>query len=193
MLRQDIIERLSSFQPSESQSQLELLYSCFAFKNDPVYERIKIQTWLQGCIESLYYRPNKYCLILVGSQGIGKTEFFRYISPNKNWALNTWELSKAQDSCHEFFFVCLDESLSYYSKVKQMRSLCQNQEYVIFDGDFPVSEKRIASYCGTTNEWSHPDCKWDLVVEIEKIDFQKFNSIDKNLLWSELFYKFKLK
>lgn len=174
--------------------ELERLYSCFTFKNDPAYERIKLQTWFQGCIESLFYRPNKYCLVLSGKQGIGKTEFFRRISPNKNWLTQSSNIRDMEKLCMDFLFVMVDEELYSYSKVKQMRTLCQSQNFVIYDGDeFPECDKRLASYCGTVNEWPHPSCKWDLVIEIESIDWQMFNSIDKNLLWSELFHKFKLR
>lgn len=195
MLRQDIISQFNEGYTGALYSPYEDMLGCFTFKGDPAYEVIKLNTWFQGCIESLFYKPNKYCLILKGEQGIGKTKFFKDISPKQNWIGFMTNMNGIQVLSRSFFMLCLDEELEYYSKVKQMRSLCQSQEFVLLDdlANHPATDKRLASYCATVKEWNHPVAKSDLVIDIESINFQLLAAIDKDLLWSELFHKYKLK
>jgi len=49
----------------------------------------------------------------------------------------------------------------------------------------------LASYCCATNKWSFPQRKNFIIVPVKKINFELFNSINKELLWIEIFNKFK--
>lgn len=193
MLREDIIMHLRSVNTLSNYDVIQDFFGAIEFNDEAVYEQTKILKWMEGCIRSLFYSPNKYCLILVGEQGIGKSEFLRYLSARKNWYGEFASLSQAQNLSRDFFILCVGNELEKYSKVKQMRSLCMNQEFVILNEftNEPVAEKRLASYCASMQEWNHPEAKTDLIIKIKSIDFKKLNAIDRNLLWATLFKMFK--
>jgi hypothetical protein len=192
MIRDNIISHLESVR-SES-GTLQQFFNCIEFEDDAVLHTSKMTTWFKGCIESLYYVPNRNCLILTGTQGIGKSELLRYLSPKRNWFGEFSSLTQAQQMSKDFFIVCVDGELEKYSKVKQMRSLCMSQEFVVLNEytNYPMAEKRLASYCATLQEWTHPTAKSDFIIPIRSIDFGRMNKIDRNKMWSELHQSYKI-
>lgn len=191
MIREEIISHLRS--SKSANGFIQDFFSCIEFDELDQMAESKFTKWLAGCIESIFYSPNKNCLILRGEQGIGKSELLRYLCPRRTWLGEFYSLQQAQKMSHEYFIVYVGEELNQYSKVKQMRSMCMNQEFFVLDEytEQPKAEKRLASYCATVQEWNHPVAKTDFIVHIKSIDFKKLNSIDRNLLWSELFHKYK--
>lgn len=195
MIRENIISHLENINIRNSKlDTVQQFFNCIEFTDDRIKETSKILTWFKGCISSLYYILNKNCLILTGEQGIGKSELLRYLSPKRHWFAEFSSLSLAQQMSRDFFIVCVDGELEKYSKVKQMRSLCMSQEFIILNEytNYPMAEKRLASYCATLQDWTHPVAKSDLIVNIKSIDFKAINSIDKNQMWAELHQSFKI-
>lgn len=191
-LREEIISKLnySAF----SVGQIDIFHD--SIKTDAI-GHANIDMWLKGCIESLFYRPNKYCLVFCGSEHqyyyiqliegiISESGFLTCLGTNST---SDCELYSRQIFCINF------SDLEYYSKVKQISSLCEQDGFICTSGtidDWPKTDKRLASYCGVVSKWSHPQRKNMLVVNIESIDFGKLQEVNKHLLWIELFYKYKI-
>lgn len=192
MIRDNIISHLESTKVKTG--TVKRFLDCIEFDGEKMQEESKFLLWFKGCVESLYYIPNKNCLILTGPQGVGKSELLRYISPKRNWFAEFSSLTQAQQMSKDFFIVCVDEELEKYSKVKQMRSLCMSQEFTVLNEytNYPMAEKRLASYCATLQEWTHPRAKTDLIVCIKSIDFTAINKIDRNEMWAELHQSYKI-
>lgn len=188
MIREEIISHIDSCKVARGAVQDFL--SCIEFSNEDHMAEAKFRRWLDCCIDSLFYSPNKNCLVLTGSQDTGKAELLRYLCPKRSWYGEFYSMKQAQDMSHEYFIVCVGNELERYSKVKQMRSMCMNQEFIVIDEftDKPKAEKRLASYCATVDEWPHPLAKSDFIVEIKSINFSRLNSIHRDLLWSELLH-----
>lgn len=143
-----------------------------------------IDDWFRGVIQSLYYRPNHHALILCGQARIGKTEFFRRLVPQKEWYCESVR--------PEFMFnklICnLDEGF-----LKYQLSIVEKDD---FEVRYPYTEqitcdKRLMSYCCATNFHRHPRRNNFIVLNVESINWEMYNSIDKHLLWIEIFNKFK--
>jgi len=138
--------------------------------------------WFKGIIESLFYKPNKYVFVLEGVQAIGKTHFLQHLwyNPYKYIECNEIRVSDLYDNV----IINLDFEKKHLNKP-------MSDFFLIVDNDPPIVDKRLASFCSTTNKWQFPQRKNYIVIKLEKIDWELYNSIDKRLLWIEIFNRFK--
>lgn len=194
-IREQIIETLSQKPAiSEDISEYTKLKQCLNIKffydgwknlncaEIDQFDDCMIDFWFSGIIGSLYYKPNKYVLVLEGEQCIGKTEFFRRLSPNYSW------YSDCDDKTNVFEFIILDTEFT-----KRMLNLPICEDFTIRYPytTAPVTDKRLASYCTTTNDWVYPKRKNFIVLHVNSIYQELFNSINKLELWKEIFNTFK--
>jgi hypothetical protein len=150
----------------------------------------EIDIWFLGCIESLFYKPNHYRLVLVGEQGIGKTQFFRSLLPDE---LKVF-YSDSYEDIYRLFINCEDEFyLNVSSKKKLLNDGFKITDYPYFTFTEPSCNKRLVNYCATTNVWKAQKTRHNIVLNVESINKELYNSIDKLELWRELFFKFKPK
>lgn len=199
MKREEIIKYLD--RPVENKdlySQLKCL--CIKLKEDESLKTLgdlidkldTIDNWFKGVIQSLYYRPNHYALILCGhNQG----DFFRDLFPQKEMYIN----------CHanyitrsEFMYDNLVLEIEFF---KNTLDIVERDDFIVRDivesddfihNDIKVTcDKRLASYCSITNIWPYPVRSHFIVLNVESINWEIYNSIDKHLLWIEIFNKFK--
>lgn len=142
-----------------------------------------IDNWFKGVIHSLYYRPNHYVLVLSGeNQG----DFFRdlfsqeemYIDCHANYTTRS-----------EFMYDRLVLELDFF---KNTLDIAEKDDFKVIES-FPTfyAEKRLSSYCSIVNKWPYPPRKNFIVLKVESINCELFNSINKHLLWIEIFNKFK--
>ncbi len=151
----------------------------------------RLYQWLKGVIQSLFYKPNMYCLVLEGNKGIGKTRFFYDILPDELKDLYTerkFDYYSNLISCNQEFF--------HDSSAKK---LVTNTGYIVYHYNIqnlkePSINMRLVSYCGTTNEFKGSlNSRRFLVIKLEDINKELYNSINKLELWRELFFMFKNK
>lgn len=193
-IREEIIKKLDK--PVEYFSLYYEMKSCLQYNNvqDKFYRNndSMIDHWFKGVIESLYYRPNKYCLVLVGNHGLGKVKFLYNMLPES--------IFNMKDDMTDIYthLIITNEFNKNDLKLPEQDNFkvvpCVIEKYS--DGRVsvlqePSADKRLASYCCTTNVWRHPPRKNFIVLHLESINQELFNSIDKDLLWIEIFNKFK--
>lgn len=200
MNREEIIKYLDK--PFEQKGLYNFLKSCINLQkvhtDDLIQQKWEqdcfkgIDEWFKGVIQSLYYRPNHYALILINGDN-----FFRDLFPQKEMYID----------CHanyttrsEFMYDRLVLEIEFF---KNTLNIVENDDFVVKDNNEPpgfkvgdsyfITDKRLASYCSITNIWPYPVRSHFIVLNIESINWVMYNSIDKHLLWIEIFNKFKSK
>jgi predicted P-loop ATPase len=163
------------------------------------YRRILLQSWLLGIIESVYDdTPNVLQLILAGKQNTGKSIFFKKLLPKKiqqYFALS--QLDKGKDDellmCQKI--IILDDEYSGKSKMdaKLIKRLLSAPSFDLREpyGKKNINLKRIATLCATSNETEllndPTGNRRNIIFEvIGKFEFEKYNNIDKEQLFSQL-------
>jgi hypothetical protein len=143
----------------------------------------RLEPWFKGVIDSLFYHTNPYVLVLEGPAGIGKTHWLHHLWYN---SYRYKELSEIRvPDLYEYPIINFDFE-------KRHLNIPEKDFFKIDTIDnMPIAEKRLASFCSSTNQWRYPQRKKYIVLKVEKIDHELYNSIDKRLLWIEIFNKFK--
>lgn len=204
-IRQQIIDKFSEFSIPEGrlETSIDKLHSCLMFSDETEIESnlVKLDFWLRGCIESLFYRPNKNTLVLIGEQGIGKSQFLRRLTEpsvarepytkGSGYSLYN-EGSNPGKQIHIDFIYNYD--IDTTSEFNRMCKLAQSDNFTV---RFPYSmqittDKRLVSICSTANVWNFPQRKSVFVLKLKEIKWDVYNSIDKSKLWKELFCKYKI-
>lgn len=178
MIRDEIIKLLDYYDTSWHPNYSTLLESIGVHGDE-------LDPWFKGVIRSLFYEPNHTVLILEGPQGIGKTRFFQHLLPNMNW----WTQLRDCNSIYGKLIIDFEFE-------KKSLIVPNDDNFTIYDENAkkqvpPAADKRLVSYCGTTQKWVYPQRKNFIVHFVEKVDFELYNSIDKLNLWREIFNKFK--
>lgn len=147
-------------------------------------------SWFKGIIHSLYYKTNEYVLVLEGDIPFN---FIEKLFPEEmkycyHVSLNS---SKVEEDCN--FYSSLVVMFSFSKKTLW---LPKEDNFIIFEENTkkliePSSDKRLASYYTITDKWQFPQRNNFIVLHINSIDWDKFESIDKLELWREIFKKFK--
>ena len=187
-IREQIIEQLDV--SPIYQGEYNKLKLCLKTKEGIIDSNIDL--WFEGIIQSLFYKPNHYLLVIESSDESLVSTFFEkmfpenfprfsigcgYIDHLKNCLYDyllyhiSFDYQKQQDIIEEDNFIVLEEN------AKQLKE--------------PGTDKRLCSYCTTTQKWRYPQRKNVIVLSLESIDWELYNSIDKLELWREIFFKFK--
>lgn len=148
------------------------------------HSNCRIDEWFSGIIKSLYYKPNHTVLVLLSEKPVGKTEFFRRLLPQKDWYCEGNDKTQIFEKLICNFDEGFDKNKLDYAEKDDFQVRYPYTEQMTCD-------KRLYSYCSATNYWHHPPRKNFIVLPVVEIDWELFNSIDKHLLWIEIFNKFK--
>lgn len=169
-----------------------------AIRTDTPNAGIFIKKWLVAMVASAFGTTSELVLVLCGIQNTGKTKWFKLILPEKlkeyraslNWSGDRDEVIRMSRN-----LIMLDDEMGGKSQreekqIKKLTSIDQEKTrgaYKALDSKY----KRIAIFCGTTNEdWFLSDSTGNrrfLPVHVLSMDFELFNSIDKGLLFFELY------
>jgi hypothetical protein len=141
-----------------------------------------IDHWFMGCIQSLFYRPNKYALVLKSEHQFGMDILFARLLPNNEWYAES-EYDRYNEHLYSKFI--LNHAFS-----KQSQDIIERDNFIVVDSAY--AEKRLCSYCSTVKAWNYPNRKHVIVLEVLKIDWERFEAINKLDLWVELFNRFKI-
>lgn len=189
--RENMIKLLSG---DFSQGNYQMLKDCMILK-DPYSNINRIDKWFEGFVQSLKYDPNNYMLLLTGEQGIGKTCLL-----NKIFSIFKGEeyiysdgFSYSRKNLYESFIINFDGFPCGKLTIKNLNRLLLNDDFTIKENDkgIIVTDKRLSSYCGTSNYYPKKNSK--KIIDIELLDINKSiaDKISPIDLFREVFFTFK--
>ena len=182
MIREDI---KSIFGIKAPETELyQTLLNCINLKDSKLDDhKDDVDFWFQGVIHSLWYKPNKTVLVLNGEN---LNTFFKHLFPRERaqgWKFIGEDLTKLYDSLlinYEFDKMSLNLPMCDHFRI------CEGGALGVY------TDKRLASFCSTTNLWVYPQRKHYVVLNVESIDWNTYNDINKELLWAELYNRYKI-
>jgi predicted P-loop ATPase len=186
---------------------IEALIDCLKIVNHGLPHRTFITKWLVAVVANAMIDngcQNQTCLVLIGEQGTFKTTFLTSLCPKK---LDEYiytgrlELDKkdTQFQLSRYLFMNIDDQFKRLARkdsetVKTLITLPeikQRRSYGKFDSSLP----RVASFMGSVNGnefLTDPTGNRRFIsLEVDEIDIDRANKIDKDKVWSEAYYAFK--
>ena len=166
----------------------------------PNFAEIFIRKWMIGAVAMWHGKMSPLMLVLAGSkQNTGKTHTLRYILPDELQPyFGESELTGDKDEnllmCNKA--IILNDEMSNKSKrdITVMKKLCSVQWFNLRRpyGKSNEDIRRIAALCGTSNDMqilSDPTGNRRIIpIEVDSIDHDKYNNIDKTDLWMEAYH-----
>jgi predicted P-loop ATPase len=194
-----------SHQEKTAQNCIEKLASCITFDSQGVpyeeyeaYAHAFLRKWIVSIVASMHGTYSLLILVLVGGQGIGKTNFFRWLLPEE--LRSYYGESKLDNGKDDLMLMCTklilcDDEFSGKSKseYKHIKDISSKQTITI---RLPYGRRtqdftRYAVLCGTSNDLeiiNDPTGNRRIVpINVKSIDFQAFTAIDKTELFIEAY------
>lgn len=161
-----------------------------------------IKKWLIAIIASLHGCHSPLMLVLCGIQNSGKTEWFRRLLPielRQYYAESKLDRGKDDEILMTKKILIMDDEMSGKSKQEQkkLKDLTSKQVFSLREpyGHVNVDLQRLAVLCGTSNpEELLSDLTGNrrlLPVRVLDVDKKAYNLIDKDLLFYEMYLKYK--
>jgi len=190
------------------QGYIDRLFSCIQYDmriEDAYvsnYLEVFMQKWLLSVVASAFGIHSEMMLVLIGGQGQQKTKFFRGLLPLELQPY--YAESKLDDGKDAYTLMCeklmiMDDEFGGKNKqeAKQFKDIISKSAFSVRRsyGRYHEDRKRLAVLCGTSNEYdviNDPTGNRRIIpVNIIHIDKEKFDAIDKDKLWMELYWKWK--
>jgi len=160
-----------------------------------------LRKWLVSIVASMHGTYSLLILVLVGGQGIGKTNFFRWILPEElqeYYGESKLDAGKDDAMLMTSKVILCDDEFSGKSKseYKHLKDISSKQK---FNMRLPYGRRtqdftRYAVLCGTSNDSeiiNDPTGNRRIVpINIKSIDFEAYQSIDKVDLFMEAYHIF---
>ena len=168
----------------------------------PNFTEIFMRKWLIGAVAMWHGKHSPLMFVLAGNkQNTGKTHFFRYLLPDELQSYYAEaELTGDKD---ENLLMCskallMNDEMSNKSRrdITVMKKLCSVQWFNLRRpyGKSNEDIRRIAALAGTSNNieiLSDPTGNRRIIpIEVNSIDHDKYNNIDKTDLWVEAYHGF---
>jgi predicted P-loop ATPase len=162
-----------------------------------------IMKWLVSAIASAYGKHSPLVLVLCGEiQGTGKTHWFRYLLPQQLQSLfaeSKMDAGKDDEILMTKKWIILDDEYGGKSKreEKRLKEITSKQWINVREpyGRVSVDLKRLAVFCGTSNETqilNDPTGNRRIIpIHINAIDHEHYNKCDKEQLWVEVYSLYK--
>lgn len=203
-------EWLQECEPVADDNTITELLSCFEFKAktpDEIrfYERMIVKWLLQAIAVIIKGEMPRLVLVLIGGTYIGKTQFFRRLLPTtlkKYYAESALDRDKDSDilMC-EKLIINVDELagiMKSATNAEKFKALVSNQTFTLRVPYGVVNERfdRKALLCGTSNKSDviqdhESDNSRIIPVEINSINWDKYNALDRNALFGALSSRYK--
>lgn len=176
---------------------------CSTIKNDnPAYTSYFIRKWLVGAISATHKVHSPLLLCLLGPQNSGKTEWFRRLPPKglmDYYAESKLDKEKDDEILMTECWIIMDDELGGKSKQDylKLKNITSKQYFSLRRPYGEHNEKllRLAVLCGTSNDdmiLSDPTGNRRVIpIDVDDIDKDLYNSIDKTALWKEVFDLYK--
>ncbi|MEP0133359.1 MAG: VapE domain-containing protein [Eudoraea sp.] len=167
-------------------------------ERDSDYLEVFMERWLVGMISAMHGTYSLLILVLNGPQGSGKSKFFRGLLPEKlspYYAESKLDSGKDDEILMTNSILIMDDEFSGKSKgeAKKLKEISSREFFTIRKPYGRTSEKlrRYAVLCGTSNDekiLNDPTGNRRLIpVNVKKIDIKRFEAINKNELFMELY------
>lgn len=159
--------------------------------------------WMVGAISAIHGIHSPLMLVLSGfKQNTGKTQFFRRMIPPELKIY--YAESKLDAGTDDQILMCkkwviMDDEMGGKSKKenKLLKDITSKDIFSLREpyGHGNVDLKRLAVLCGTTNDneiLNDPSGNRRILpIQVDGIDFSKYNSVDKTALWMEAYWLYK--
>lgn len=175
------------------------------FRDDnffPEYSYYFIRKWMIGAVAMWHKKHSPLMLVLAGAkQNTGKTYWFRYLLPDELQPYYAEsELTGDKDEnllmCNKMIIMNDEMSNKSRKDIAVMKQLCSKQWFNLRKPYGKLSEdfRRIATLAGTSNNieiLSDPTGNRRIIpIEVNLINHELYNSIDKSALWMEAYTAF---
>lgn len=162
-----------------------------------------IRKWMIGSVAMWYKHHSPLMLVLAGEkQNTGKSHFFRYLLPNELQPYYAEaELTGDKDEnllmCNKILIMNDEMSNKSRRDITMVKKLCSAKWFNLRKPYGKLSEdfRRIASLAGTSNSieiLSDPTGNRRMIpIEVDAIDHDKYNAIDKKDLWIEAYRAYR--
>lgn len=181
---------------------IDELSTCI-INDSPAYTVYFLRKWLVSIISSMHkvHSPLLHCLL--GPPETGKTEFYRNLLPKElipYYAESKLDKGKDDEILMTQFIIIMDDELGGKSKAdaSKIKNITSVQHYYVRRPYGENNEKilRLAVLCGTSNilrimNDPTPNRRF-IPTEVNDIDREKFNRIDKKELFFECFKLYKM-
>lgn len=196
----------------QTNNEFEKLKQCFKIQaevflkdgkyNVDEYLDIYLKKWLLGIVGSSFGTYSLMILVLVGEQGIKKTEFFRNLLPKelqKYYAESNLDEGKDSEILMCKKLLIIDDEFGGKSKkdATKLKRLSSQQTFSIRAPYGRVTEdlNRLAVLGGTSNDSeviNDPTGNRRIIpINLIKFDIEQYNAIDKTKLFIELYREWK--
>lgn len=180
---------------------IDLLASTIENDN-PSYTLFFVRKWIVSIISAAHKVHSPLLLCLLGSQNTGKTEWFRRLLPPElqaYYAESKLDKEKDDELLMTENLIIMDDELGGKSKQDnlKLKNLTSKQYFSLRRpyGDHNEKILRLAVLCGTSNTrevLSDPTGNRRIIpIEVNDIDKNLYNSIDKRALFMEAFRLYK--
>jgi hypothetical protein len=171
-------------------------------KHSLEYKRLLIP-WLVGIVASIDKgNHNVLCAVLTGKKGCGKTEFFRRLLPpqlSTFFCQSRLNLGNKDEAAlmTSFLIILQDELVVTKRDAELVRNLLSANTFTYREpyGIYNVTRQRMASLCATSNQTMvilEPEHNRRIIpMEINSVNHELYNSIDKVELFIELYNMYK--
>lgn len=195
-----ITEYIESNRYRNSSGNIDKLIKTIIPSNDAI--AIFIRKWIISLAAAHFGHPVRSMLILISGQNTGKTEWFRRLLPRdllKYYAETKFEHGKDDAFLMtEKLILMIDELAGLPQKdFKTLKELSSKNIFSLRSpyGRHNIDVKRLALLAGTSNEkiiMNDPTGNSRLLpVEFDRVDFDLYNSIDKDELFMEAVREFE--
>lgn len=193
----DVEERVKNYD-----SPIIDLLSKTIINDCPAYTNYFLRKWLVGIVSAAFKVHSPLVFVLLGAnQGVGKTEWFRRLLPEKlqkYYAESKLDAGKDDEILMTQKLLISDDELSGKSKreTTRLKELTSKQYFSLREpyGRNNVDLLRIAVLCGTSNiKEILSDSTGNrriIPIPVEDIDRDLYNSIDKEELFREAYRLF---
>lgn len=199
-----IIEFFNTYKEEDIDTELPNLTSLInSIQTDtPNYEKW-VTKWLVSIIASAHGEYSPLMLVLSGgTQGTGKTYWFRYLLPKELrnlFAESKMDNGKDDEILMTKKIIILDDEYGGKSKKeeKKLKEITSKEFINVREpyGRVSVDLRRLSVFCGTSNDsqiLNDPTGNRRILpINILGIDKQSYNDCDKTELWKELYYLYK--
>lgn len=168
------------------------------------YKVIGISKWLLSIISNAHGNGEPLMLVFTGGKGKGKTHWFRHLLPTIGSFQQDWYTESNLSSSNEAddkmlmckkWIICIDEfgSKTVKKEIEKLKSWSTAKHFSLRKpyGRGHETYGRIATLCGTSNNdttiYDRGENRRILSMEVESIDHKVYNSVDKTLLFAELY------
>lgn len=196
----EILDHYVKNYPKQATGHIEQIIK--SINTDTPNAGIFIKKWLVSMIGTINGKHSPLLLVLCGGQNTGKTEWFRRLLPDslqKYYAESKLDLGKDDEILMTKKLIIMDDEMGGKSKTeeKQLKLMTSKQIFSIREpyGRVSMDLNRLALLCGTTNDeevLSDPTGNRRILpVRVLSIDHKLYNSVNKDLLFFELWLEYE--